>query len=180
MYNLWFNLASLGMVLVSPRFLHYYIVMTPGCVLPVAYFASAACRGRCRFAVWAVSAILFVRIMTNLGLAAERQAPTRNNKLVKISQRVQKGSSVLVIGNACHVYSRLGASTQCRYAYQSPIVRIDGRIANAVNSHIMAGADEYVVIDSENSIASIFSAAVAARYEEVLTEGRYQLWAAKR
>lgn len=58
-------------------------------------------------------------------------------------------NSVLVLGNECVIYDKLGVSTTAKYFYQSPIDRVDPAIFESVKKIILEKDNRFVIVSKD-------------------------------
>lgn len=70
---------------------------------------------------------------------------TKYAQLNLLSSLIDDKDSVLVLGNECVVYDRLGAHSKSKYFYQNPITRVDDYIYSQVKEDIVSKKNKYIL-----------------------------------
>ena len=161
-------LLSWAIVAMKTSFSHYFVVLSA----PIGLFA-AVCVGRNRWKVFTrlvfASASIWLLYFFACGTVfhvvhlpsvkediSKRKLPTsikrilwdyneKYDRLVEFAPMIKDKNSVLVLGNDCTVYEKLGTRSKTRYPYQSPIMRISKEIHYDVANAITNGVDKYII-----------------------------------
>lgn len=167
-------LLSWAIVAMKTSFSHYFVVLSA----PIGLFA-AVCAGWNRWKVFARLVFAFASIWLLYFFAcgtvfhvvhlpsvkeniSKREMPTsiksilwdyneKYDRLVEFAPMIKDKNSVLVLGNDCTVYEKLGARSKTRYPYQSPITRISIEIHDDVANAITNGVDRYIICSKDYS-----------------------------
>lgn len=71
------------------------------------------------------------------------------DQLDLLGSLITEKDSVLVLGNECVIYDKLGVSTKSKYFYQSPIAKVDKEIRNSIETELKEGLSRYIVRGSD-------------------------------
>ena len=154
----------------KPLFTHYYEVMIPSMALMLAL---ATCQRRLVAVPYLALGLLgiflsykyicgtlfhVVHLPTiKTEYLAQHKMPTsvrdillddhvKYGQLDQFRELIEDKNSVLVLGNECVIYDKLGVATTAKYFYQSPIARVDPKIFESVKKFIFDKESRFVIV----------------------------------
>lgn len=172
--NLIFMLASGALILLKLQYEHYYIPFLPTLFIPLCYFLRYVSQYRILQSISLIAVLGLIINFTGYSVLKNILTGRRDIQIVQFKNYINDNSSVLVLGNDCIVYEKLGVKSNSRYFYQT-VSRFDKNIENAVLDGIVRGDDKYIIMTEIGCDPGLYEA-IRTRYEKIVTVGKRSLW----
>ena len=160
-WNLVCVIFSALFIAMKLNYRHYYLPILSSLVFPLAYAFSRLLEMR-KNAVALICALLFVplhlrAVVPNILNTVEIKSAVLQKRIPKIAIRharynisplkklIMEEDTVLVLGNACDIYYRLGVRAKGRFFYTS-VVRFSDQIKEEVQKTIAGKVNKFVVL----------------------------------
>lgn len=197
LYNLLFVLGNTGLLYLNSAFLHYFIMLIPGAILPCAWAIGLMLGGRFApilnkaIVLGAVLLLALVVVQYNMDIKGYIRHVAQTKRvfdiagyregadlkcLEKFSGLIEDKASVMMLGNDCDVYRRLGVSPRGYYAYVPD--DFNGKVKETVWTDMRAHTNRYIITNNMH-VKPYYRVVLEETYDNICNAGDYKLWEAR-